>query len=237
MPRKKSSSYSNGNSTKNGSSSKLSYDYKKGIVLTALTPGQKEAIKAIKDNDVTILTGPAGSGKSHIATIYGLSEVLKENYRNLMLTRPCIEAYGEELGFLPGTFNQKIAPYMIPIFDIIYEYIDVKVVEKMVSDMKIITLPLAFQRGVSFNNSFVVFDEAQNAIPNQFRMFLTRIGNNSKVVITGDPNQSDRSENNGLIDACERLEGVKNLKVVRLTEEDVVRNPIVVEIDKRYSKK
>jgi len=148
------------------------------------------------------------------------------------LTRPCIEANGEHLGFLPGDFNDKIYPYMLPVFDCILKYMDKKQLDNMISEGIIMTLPLAFQRGITFSDSIVVGDEFQNTIPAQVRMFLTRKGPNSKIIMTGDIKQSDIKGKNGLIDACERLEGLDNLDIIEL--EEPVRDPIIKDIENRY---
>ncbi len=207
---------------------------KKQILIKAKTEHQKELLKSIEENIVTIVAGPAGSGKSRISVVCGLKEFMEGNYKKMIFTRPCVEANGENLGFLPGSLNEKIHPYMYPIFDFLSEYLTPKQIEDMMKLEKIMTLPLAFMRGITLKNAFVILDEGQNTIPKQMRMFLTRIGDNCKVVINGDPDQSDIKVKNGLVDACERLEGVNGLKIIKFDETDIVRHPIVAEIEEKY---
>jgi len=172
---------------------------------------------------------------THIAATYGLLKFLQGDYKKIILTRPCVEAYGEKLGSLPGTADDKIAPYMAPIFNIFGEYIALNKINEFIDHKQILTIPLAHQRGYTFNDAFILFDEAQNCVPKQMRLCLTRIGKNSKMVITGDVTQSDIGGKNGLVDAVERLNGVTGIGVVELTKNAIVRNPIVVEIEDRYS--
>lgn len=204
------------------------------VVFSLKNDSQKEVLKSIKTKDVSIIYGPAGSGKTFVPVAFGLQELLKGHYDRIVFTRPCVEAYGESLGFLPGDFNEKISPYMMPIFDIMKQFIDKKVIQDLISKEQIATIPLAFQRGISFNNSFVLLDEAQNTIPEQFRMFLTRMGENCKVVITGDPTQNDIEGINGLEDAITRLEGIEQIGIVQMMHDDIVRNPLIKIIDQKY---
>jgi phosphate starvation-inducible PhoH-like protein len=206
----------------------------KRISVTAKSENQKTLLKAIKDSTITIVSGPPGSGKTKLSVVSGLREFIMGRYDKMIFTRPCVEANNENLGFLPGDLNEKIHPYMYPIFDFLSDYMTDKQIEGFVKTEKIKTFPLAFMRGCTFRNSFVLLDEAQNTNPEQIRMFLTRIGENCKIVITGDPYQTDIRGKNGLVDACERLEGVLGLSVVRFTKEDIVRNPIVTAIEERY---
>lgn len=207
---------------------------KKQISITAKTLHQKEFLKSIKENIVTIVAGPAGSGKTFLAVTNALKGFIEGNYKKIIFTRPCVEANGENLGFLPGNLNEKIHPYMLPIFDFLLKYLSSKQIEDMMKSEKIMTLPLAFMRGMNFHDAFVIFDESQNSTPKQMRMFLTRIGDNCKIIINGDPDQSDIKVKNGLVDACERLEGVKDLKIIKFDERDIIRHPIVAEIEKKY---
>lgn len=229
MPRKK----KNGNSL----ASKKSKNSRVNISVTAKTPNQKIFLQSIKNNLVTIVQGPPGTGKTMLAVITGLREFMMGKYQKMIFTRPCVEANGENLGFLPGDLNDKIHPYMYPIFDFLSDFLTTKQIEGYLKSESMLTFPLAFQRGSTFRNSFVLLDEAQNTVPEQIRMFLTRIGENCKVVITGDPFQTDIKTKNGLVDACERLKGVEGLGIVEFTEKDILRNPIVAEIEKRYSRK
>lgn len=232
--RKSNGSKSNGYTINNCHEAPQNSYYKNGIVITALNQRQKEALKSIRENDLTFLIGCAGTSKTHLSVLYGVSELLKGNFRTIVFSRPCVEADGEELGFLPGSFNEKISPYMIPIFDILYTYVEPKVIDALFLDRHIITLPLAFMRGVSFNNAYVILDEAQNTHPKQMRMFLTRMGNGSKVVVTGDLAQSDISGINGLKDAYTRFEGIKGVHIVQFEEEHIIRHPLVARIESRY---
>lgn len=225
----------NGNGNGNGKEVAKKGKIKPRIAITARSENQKELLKSIKENLVTIVAGSPGTGKTMLAVVSGLREFIMGKYERMIFTRPCVEANGENLGFLPGDLNEKIHPYMYPIFDFLSDYLTTSQIEEYMKEGAIRTFPLAFMRGTTFRNSFVVLDEAQNTSPEQVRMFLTRIGDNCKVVITGDPFQSDIRGKNGLVDACERLVGVKDLSIIRFTKEDIVRNPIVAEIEERYS--
>lgn len=207
---------------------------KKKISITAKNENQINLIKSINKNTITIASGCAGTGKTRISVLLALSGLVKENYKKIIFTRPCVEAEGENLGFLPGDFNDKIQPYMMPIFDFLYEYLEDKEIDRLIEERKLLTLPLAYQRGVTFEDAFVILDESQNCTTGQLRMFLTRIGHNTKVVITGDPMQSDIKGSNGLDDICDRLKGLNSLDIINFTVEDVLRNPIVMDIENRY---
>jgi len=214
---------------------KLNQDQKLKISLSALNNAQKNAIKIIKDNDLTILHGAPGTGKTHLATIFGLQQLIWGNYQKLIITRPCIEACGESLGFLPGDFNAKIAPYLIPIWDILLESLRKTDLNLLIEEGKIVTIPLAYHRGITFKNAFVIADEMQNTLPQQMRMFLTRMGMGSKVVITGDVSQSDIRNKNGLSDIIERLDNLENVGIVEMDRTCIVRHPLVASIEDRYS--
>jgi len=205
------------------------------VVIQAKTQNQKLFLKSVRDNTVTIVHGVCGTGKTRLAVLSALKAFKQDKYDKIIFTRPCIEANGESLGYLPGDLNEKIHPYMLPIFDFLSEYLDSNTINHYMKDNKIITLPLAYHRGLTFRNAFVIGDEFQNTTPEQVRMFLTRIGENCKIVITGDPRQTDISGTNGLVDAVERLEGVNSLGIIEFTEVDILRNPIVIEIEKKYT--
>lgn len=215
-------------------SSGKGYQTKKKLTLSARTENQKALFKSIKSNIITVASGPPGSGKTLISVYSALDSFFKMQYGKIIFTRPCIEADGENLGFLPGDLNEKISPYMMPIFDFLDDYMDRLTVERMILDGKITTLPLAFMRGFTFRNAFVLLDECQNTTPKQMKMFLTRIGENCKVVMTGDPNQSDIRGINGLTDIVTRLDNVPDVGIIRLEEEDIVRHEIVKMVEKKY---
>jgi phosphate starvation-inducible PhoH-like protein len=159
---------------------------------------------------------------------------LRGEFSRLILSRPCVEAYGEKLGFLPGDASEKIEPYILPMLDLIGHTYSVKDIQGMIRDKIIISRPIAYMRGMTFINDYVVLDEGQNTIAAQMRLLLTRIGENSKIVVTGDTTQSDIDGLNGLTDAIKRLEGIPGIGIVKFTEESVVRSQIIREIEKRY---
>lgn len=196
--------------------------------------GQDLALRAIDNNTVTILTGVAGTGKTFLPVTYALQMLFRNKYQKIIFTRPVVEA-GEHLGYLPGSYDEKIAPYMIPIMDILNDHLSSSDIVKMFEEGTLMVLPLAYMRGVTFKNSIVILDESQNATPKQLLMFLTRIGENSKVIVTGDPSQSDINGYSGLSDAIARLDGVPSLSIVHLDASCIVRDPIVAEISMRYA--
>jgi len=207
------------------------------IIMKGPTPvnnEQKELIRSIINNQITFVSGCAGVGKTFVSVLYGMVELQKDTYKRIILTRPCVEANGERLGYLPGTSTDKLSVYMFPIFDILSERVPQSIINKYVEDKRIITLPLAFMRGVSFNNAYVFCDEAQNMSKEQMRLLLTRIGKNSKVVCVGDVKQSDIQGKNGLVDAIERFRGIDSIGIVELTSESIVRNPLIKIIEERY---
>jgi phosphate starvation-inducible PhoH-like protein len=232
MSKKK--SRANGTVTELKRTKDLGFSTKKKVTLSAKTENQKQLFKSIKHNVITIATGPPGTGKTLISVVSALKSLIDCKYGKIIFTRPCIEADGENLGFLPGDLNEKISPYMMPIFDFLSGYLDKVQIEKMILNGNIMTIPLAFMRGITFENSFVLLDECQNTTPKQMKMVLTRIGENSQVVMTGDPNQSDIKGTNGLVDIVTRLDNVPDIGIVRFTEEDIVRHGIVKIIEKRY---
>ena len=205
------------------------------IKLIAIGEEQRQAIQLIKQNQIVFIYGIPGTGKTYIPVIYGLRELLFGKYDKLVFTRPCVEANGEKLGMLPGGYDDKIAPYMIPIFDIIGDKMPLRDLRKFMDEGRIKTLPLAYLRGITFNNSFVVADESQNTTPQQMRLLLTRLGKDSKIVITGDLNQTDIPGRNGLKDAIERLTGISEIASIEFTEKSMVRNPIIPFIEEKYS--
>lgn len=206
-----------------------------GCVVVGKTLGQKKAIEVVQSNTVSFLYGTPGTGKSHISTAIGLRDLLQSKYQRLIITRPYLEA-GEKLGFLPGDFNNKIAPFMAPVVEIISELIGKQALISLLDSGNIMVMPLAYMRGVTYKNSFVVMDEAQNTTVKQMRMILTRIGENSKLVVNGDTEQSDLyfPKENGLIDAISRLTNIKSIGFHQMTDDDCVRSPLVAQIDKLY---
>lgn len=202
---------------------------------------QKEMMRTIAKNKITFVKGMPGTGKTLLSVTFALQQLLRGKYDKIVFTRPIIEAAGEKLGFLPGDMYEKINPYMIPIFDSLLELIPQDIMNKLMTkngkESAIRVLPLAFMRGVTFQNSIVVCDECQNSSIDQMRMLLTRIGENTKIIICGDVEQSDINTRDGLSDAFSLLQGIDEIGFVTLTENAVVRDPIVREIDKRYAER
>lgn len=209
----------------------------KNVYISPKTKGQREYIEAIKNHDIVFSIGPAGTGKTYLAMAMAVNALKKGLIRRIMLTRPAIEA-GESLGFLPGDMYEKIAPYLRPLYDALYDMMDVERVEKYL-EMKIIELaPLAYMRGRTLNDAFIILDEAQNCTTEQVKMFLTRLGFDSKTVITGDITQSDLPGGRplGLLNASKILKDIEGIKFVYLTGADVVRHELVQQIIKAYEK-
>jgi phosphate starvation-inducible PhoH-like protein len=209
----------------------------KNIHISPKTKGQKEYIQAIKDYDITFGIGPAGTGKTYLAMAMAVNALKKGLIRRIILTRPALEA-GESLGFLPGDMYEKIAPYLRPLYDALYDMMDAERIEKYV-EMKIIeVVPLAYMRGRTLNDAFIILDEAQNCTTEQIKMFLTRLGFDSKTVITGDITQSDLpgGRPKGLIRACEVLTNIEGIKFIQLTGADVVRHELVQQIIEAYER-
>lgn len=211
--------------------SELNY---RDLVPSPKSEEQREMLRALKDNDVIFVHGPAGSGKTLISTMYGVSQLLQDNFKRVILTRPCVEANGEKLGFLPGDIDSKIAPYMIPVLDILEDYLRPIDVKNLFSDGMIKAIPLGFLRGITFKNAFVLADETQNMTIEQMRLLVTRIGDKSKLVIAGDLNQSDIHGISGLKDAIGRFAGIDRVKIIELTEQSIFRSPLVIEFERRY---
>ena len=209
--------------------------FTKGQTVTPKTDGQIRYINAIKNNDLTFCIGPAGTGKTYLAVSLALSTLKHGDLKKIILARPAVEA-GEKLGFLPGDIQAKVNPYLRPLYDALADMIDTGQVKKYIENELIEILPLAFMRGRTLNNSFIILDEAQNCTVKQMKTFLTRFGIKTKVVVTGDITQVDlpSGDKSGLIDVQERLKGVKGVDFVYLTREDIVRHRLVRDIVEAY---
>ncbi len=197
---------------------------------------QKEYVRALRRSDIIISTGPAGTGKTFLAVAVALTMLLEKKIERIILSRPAVEA-GERLGFLPGDMKEKVDPYLRPLYDSLYDLFDFEKIQKMIEVGDIEIAPLAFMRGRTLKNSFAILDEAQNATDTQIKMFLTRIGENSKIVINGDPSQIDLPNKNlsGLDRSKKLLGHLKEISVVDFDHSDVVRHPLVSKIVKVYS--
>lgn len=207
----------------------------------AITPkglAQKRYIEAIRTHDLTFCIGPAGTGKTYLAMAMAVHGLLSRAYKRIILTRPAVEA-GEKLGFLPGDLVEKVNPYLRPLYDAMHDMMDLDKAEGMIARGQIEVAPLAFMRGRTLNDCFVILDEAQNATSEQMRMFLTRLGYNSKAVVTGDITQVDlpSASRSGLAEARNLLSGVPGISFCQLTEVDVVRHPLVQKIIVAYEKR
>jgi phosphate starvation-inducible PhoH-like protein len=196
---------------------------------------QSRYVEAIEQNDMVFGVGPAGTGKTYLAVAMAVAAINSKRISRIVLVRPAVEA-GERLGFLPGTLQEKIDPYLRPLYDALFEMIDVEKVDKMLERNVIEVAPLAFMRGRTLNDAFIILDEAQNTTIEQMKMFLTRMGNNSKAVITGDITQIDlpNPRKSGLLDAINILGGVEGVSFCHFEEGDVVRHPLVQRIVRAY---
>ena len=199
---------------------------------------QKNYIRALKESDIVISAGPAGTGKTFLAVAVALTMLLEKKIERIILSRPAVEA-GERLGFLPGDMREKVDPYLRPLYDSLYDLLDFEKIQKKIEVGDIEIAPLAFMRGRTLKNSFAILDEAQNATDTQIKMFLTRIGENSKIVINGDPSQIDlpNKSMSGLNRSKKLLGHLKEISVVDFDHTDVVRHPLVSKIVKAYSDK
>ena len=191
-----------------------------------LTPIQKLAWGMFQQHDVLFLIGPAGCGKSYLSMAFAVYEILQQKkMKRIVLTRPIVEA-GEKLGFLPGDLNEKVDPYMLPLFDCIHKLVQ-DPAQKMAIEQAIEVAPIAYLRGRTFDNAICIFDEAQNATMSQLKLFLTRFGQNSKIIITGDPSQTDIGSASGLGDCVRRLETVPGIGTIKFPKDSIVRHPLV----------
>jgi phosphate starvation-inducible PhoH-like protein len=206
-------------------------------VLAPKTVNQRRYLEAIERNDLVIGIGPAGTGKTYLAVAMAISALINKQVARIVLTRPAVEA-GERLGFLPGTLQEKVDPYLRPLYDALYDMLDSERVEKLLERNVIEVAPIAFMRGRTLNDSFIILDEAQNCTPEQMKMVLTRQGFNSKMVVNGDVTQIDlpSGRRSGLIDATEVLRGVEGISFVQFDDKDVVRHTLVQRIVKAYER-
>ena len=198
---------------------------------------QSDYIKALRENDIVLALGPAGTGKSFLAVSVAITMLMEKKVERVILSRPAVEA-GEKLGFLPGNMKEKVDPYLRPLYDALYELFGFEKIDKKIETGEIEIAPLAFMRGRTLKNCFAILDEAQNATDTQIKMFLTRIGENSKLVVNGDPSQVDliNKSYSGLVKSKNILSDIKEVKIVEFDHKDVVRHPLVSKIIKAYQK-
>ena len=196
---------------------------------------QNHYIEALSKNKIIFATGPAGTGKTFLAVAAAVSQLMKNKFNKIILSRPAIEA-GERLGFLPGDLKEKVDPYLRPLFDSLYDLLSSETVDRMIFNNEIEIAPLAFMRGRTLNNSFVILDEAQNATHTQIKMFLTRFGKNSRMVVTGDPSQTDlvKREDSGLVESIKILKHISDIENIKFNSKDIVRDELVTKIINSY---
>ncbi len=201
----------------------------------ARSPGQRGYLAALRERDMVFALGPAGSGKTYLAVAMGVSLLIAGKVERIVLSRPAVEA-GERLGFLPGDMKEKIDPYLRPLYDALHDMLPAEQIANRMENGEIEIAPLAFMRGRTLAHCYVILDEAQNTTPMQMRMFLTRLGEGSRMVITGDPSQTDLpgGQRSGLADAVETLKNVDGVRFIRLTSQDVVRHDLVTRIVEAY---
>ncbi len=209
----------------------------KGKPIKPKTLGQRNYVREIKDNTITLAVGPAGTGKTYLAVAMAVTAFRAHEVNRIILTRPAVEA-GEKLGFLPGDLQQKVDPYLRPLYDALFDMLGAETYQKYVERGNIEVAPLAYMRGRTLDDSFIILDEAQNTTCEQMKMFLTRLGFNSKMVITGDITQIDLPDGrrSGLVEAARILKNVPDIAMVQFNEKDVVRHKLVQEIIKAYEK-
>ncbi len=209
-----------------------------GKMIYPKTLGQKEYYYALKNNDVVFGIGPAGTGKTYLAVVFAVDALKNNLVKKIVLTRPAVEA-GENLGFLPGDLKEEVDPYLRPLYDALHDMLGVEQTERLIEKGVIEIAPLAYMRGRTLEDAYVILDEAQNTTDNQMKMFLTRLGFNSKMIITGDVTQIDlpRGVESGLVRAMDILNNVKGISFIHLTGTDVVCHPVVQRIIERYEGK
>lgn len=207
-------------------------------VITPKTGNQKLYVEAIRNHDIVIGIGPAGTGKTYLAMAMALSAYFRKEVSRIILTRPAVEA-GEKLGFLPGTMYEKVNPYLRPLYDALYDMVDIDRASRLIEKGVLEIAPLAFMRGRTLNDAFVILDEAQNTASEQMKMFLTRLGFSSRTVVTGDITQIDLPDkrSSGLVEVQTILKGIRGIKFIYFTERDVVRHPLVQKIIKAYERR
>lgn len=212
--------------------------YVRGKAIKPKTEGQQRYVDAMLKNDLTFCAGPAGTGKTYLAVAVAASILKHGQAKRIILARPAVEA-GERLGFLPGDLQAKVNPYLRPLFDALHDMMEFDQVKRFMVNDVIEVIPLAFMRGRTLNESVIILDEAQNTTPNQMLMFLTRLGQDSKMIVTGDVSQVDLPEDtpSGMADAMERLHGIKGIAVVQLERADIVRHRLVHNIVNAYERK
>ena len=208
-----------------------------GKVIKAITPNQKKFVESTKHNDMVFAIGPAGTGKTYTAVAMAVRALKNKQIKRIILTRPAVEA-GENLGFLPGDLRDKLDPYLQPLYDALWDMMPMPKLLSYLEDKTIEIAPLAFMRGRTLDNAYVILDEAQNATEGQIKMFLTRMGKNAKFFITGDLTQVDlpRHQNSGLIQASRILKDIKGIDFIFMSTVDVVRHPLVSKIINSYEK-
>ena len=212
--------------------------FRAGRQIRPRTPGQARYVEAIRQHDVVLCCGPAGTGKTYLAVAMAAAALKREVIRKIVLVRPAVEA-GESLGFLPGDLQAKINPYLRPLMDALHEMMDHDLIKRYTEEDLMEVIPLAYMRGRTLNDAFIILDEAQNTTVPQMKMFLTRMGTGSRIVVSGDVTQIDLppKSRSGLVDALSRLRGIEGIAAVKLTAADIVRHPLVQQIVNAYEEK